>query len=151
MITESNAVTNINGIDYPVETFYGLSSDTKPALAGNGSSFYEMDTGKTYLFSVSDADWYEQPDNSGGGGGGGVLVVHDVDGTLDKTFKEINDAWIAGVLPIVVTDYGFLYMTSEPVVADLKVSFSNFSESLGGDYFAESENGYPVLDQGGLT
>lgn len=29
---------------------------------------------------------------NGGGSGGGVLVVHDVDGTLDKTWNEINAA-----------------------------------------------------------
>ena len=28
----------------------------------------------------------------GSGGDGGVLVVHDIDGTLDKTWKEIYDA-----------------------------------------------------------
>lgn len=31
-------------------------------------------------------------DETGGGLGGGVLVVHDVNGTLDKTWQEIHDA-----------------------------------------------------------
>lgn len=29
--------------------------------------------------------------NGSGGGGGGVLIVNDVNGTLDKTWKEIHD------------------------------------------------------------
>lgn len=31
-----------------------------------------------------------------GGGGGGVLAVHNVDGTLDKTWKEIVNAMASG-------------------------------------------------------
>lgn len=38
--------------------------------------------------------------SSGGGSGGGVLVVHDVDGTLDKTWQEIHDAFVAGSVRI---------------------------------------------------
>lgn len=30
--------------------------------------------------------------SGGGSSGGGVLVVHDTDGTLDKTWQEIHDA-----------------------------------------------------------
>lgn len=30
--------------------------------------------------------------NGGGGSGGGVLVVHDMNGTLDKTWQEIHDS-----------------------------------------------------------
>ena len=36
----------------------------------------------------------------GGGSGGGVLVVHDVNGTLDKTWQEIHDAFVAGSVRI---------------------------------------------------
>lgn len=32
----------------------------------------------------------------GGSSGGGVLVVHDVDGTLDKTWQEIFNAMASG-------------------------------------------------------
>ena len=34
--------------------------------------------------------------SGGGSSGGGVLVVHDVDGTLDKTWQEIHDALLTG-------------------------------------------------------
>lgn len=34
--------------------------------------------------------------SGGGSSGGGVLVVHDVDGTLDKTWQEIVNAMASG-------------------------------------------------------
>lgn len=36
----------------------------------------------------------------GGGSGGGVLVVTDTDGTLDKTWQEIHDAFVSGSVRI---------------------------------------------------
>lgn len=42
-------------------------------------------------------EWYEEiVDSMASGSGGGVLVVHDVDGTLDKTWQEIHDAMLSG-------------------------------------------------------
>ena len=47
-------------------------------------------------FTASAADAYPTAesvsDETGGGLGGCVLVVHDVNGTLDKTWQEIHDA-----------------------------------------------------------
>ena len=40
-----------------VVTYYGLSTDTKPA-AGNGDAFIEMDTGKVYFYDA-ESDWTE--------------------------------------------------------------------------------------------
>lgn len=41
--------------------FYGLSTDTKPQDGvPNGSSFYEMDTKKLFLFDEENKVWYEQ-------------------------------------------------------------------------------------------
>lgn len=39
--------------------------------------------------------------SGGGSSGGGVLVVHDVNGTLDKTWKEIDDARKVGVVSLI--------------------------------------------------
>lgn len=39
---------------------YGLSTDTKPVDVCNGSSFYEMDTKKMYLFDEENKQWLEQ-------------------------------------------------------------------------------------------
>ena len=43
---------------YAVEA-RGLSTDTKPTDVVNGSIFLEIDTGKIYMFSAEDEDWYE--------------------------------------------------------------------------------------------
>ena len=45
---------------------YGLSTDTKPTdtycgvTIPNGSSFREIDTGKTYLYDADSKAWFEQ-------------------------------------------------------------------------------------------
>ena len=44
----------------PVQsTLYGLSTDAKPAMCGNGSAFFEMDTGKLYFYDGENALWRE--------------------------------------------------------------------------------------------
>ena len=40
--------------------FYGLSTDTKPVIAPNASTFYEMDTGDLYLFDATNTQWLKQ-------------------------------------------------------------------------------------------
>lgn len=42
----------------------------------------------------------------GSGSGGGALVVHDVNGTLDKTWQEIHDA---GAVTVIQTNSNELY------------------------------------------
>jgi hypothetical protein len=80
----------------------------------------------------------------GGGSGGGVLVVHDVDGTLDKTWQEIADAYpnvyIADasgnasftVIGVYVDgeSHGVLYFNGELI-----------------EYVASSASGYPILSK----
>ena len=39
---------------------YGLSTDTKPLDVKNASVFYEMDTGKIFLFDEANKKWLEQ-------------------------------------------------------------------------------------------
>lgn len=110
MITKENERMSVGGGFLSVEEFYGLSTDAKPTNTANGSTFFEMDTGKMYRFNFSGTTWTETthygsdgfgPAPSGGGGGssgGGVLVVHDIydeqtdTSTLDKTWQEIVDA-----------------------------------------------------------
>ena len=38
----------------------GLSTDTKPKDVVNASTFYEMDTGKVYVFNAQNKVWIEQ-------------------------------------------------------------------------------------------
>lgn len=61
MVTNARDTMSVNGGFLSVETFYGLSTDTKPTVAANGSKFVEMDTGKEYLFDYEGATWYEFP------------------------------------------------------------------------------------------
>ena len=37
---------------------FGLSTDAKPDAGGNGSLFYEIDTGFTYIFDAENKVWY---------------------------------------------------------------------------------------------
>lgn len=42
------------------ETYYGLSTDSKPTTGvGNGSIFIEMNTGKAYFFNLAGNAWIE--------------------------------------------------------------------------------------------
>lgn len=46
-----------------------LSTDTKPTTGiANGSTLYEMDTGKSYKYDADNVQWREMPSGSGGGG-----------------------------------------------------------------------------------
>jgi len=40
-------------------TYYGLSTDEKPADANNSSRYIEMDTGKVFFFDADGAEWLE--------------------------------------------------------------------------------------------
>lgn len=57
MVTSSEYIKN--GIYTGAESFYGLSTDTKPSNCGNGSSFIEMNTSKIYFFDATSGDWLE--------------------------------------------------------------------------------------------
>ena len=75
------------------------------------------------------------------GGGGGVLVVHDVDNTLDKTWQEIHDAMLSGgaVIQANETDVNTVLSVS----FEKGTYFANLG--TGGIYTASSASGYPVL------
>lgn len=47
-----------SGIKAPMQ-FVGLSTDTKPTSATNGSTFIEMDTGKIYFYNEDGQEWLE--------------------------------------------------------------------------------------------
>ena len=42
---------------YAPQTFFGLSTDTKPIGVPNGSDFVEMDTSKWYFFDAENQEW----------------------------------------------------------------------------------------------
>lgn len=89
----------------------------------------------------------------GGGGSAGLAIHLDENYTMDKTWQEINDAILDGVIPILLMDatstgsrYGTVTSTFQ-LSADFCVVTVLYSESTI-NYVATSPNGYPVEDQG---
>lgn len=79
----------------------------------------------------------------GGNSNGGVLVVHDIDGTLDKTWQEIFDAMLSG---------GAVIQTGETGACNVLRVFVSKGEyivsSLAlGDRSASSASGYPSIPE----
>lgn len=52
MVTPKNYF-DAAGVHWTAEVYFGLSTDTKPVHAANGSCFVEMDTGKIYFFNAA--------------------------------------------------------------------------------------------------
>lgn len=84
---------------------------------------------------------------SGGSGSGGGLVVHDVNGTLDKTYAEIAAAVEAG---LVVLKHGVPDGFPESTLIDLLTQYGPDGEGdnryyvdCGGEYSTDSPEGYP--------
>lgn len=48
---------NDGGIIDPPADYRGLSTDTKPEKAPNGSTFIEMDTGEAFFFDADSEQW----------------------------------------------------------------------------------------------
>lgn len=83
--------------------------------------------------------------SGGGSSGGGVLVVTDTDGTLDKTWKEIKDAWDAGK---VVCRGGFGDTDGIYYMSLLDADAEGYWVSFNGGaytYLAPTQTDYPVL------
>lgn len=78
--------------------------------------------------------------NAGGSTGGGVLVVHDVDGTLDKTWQEITDAMLSGGAVV-----AFDNPTSVKVVTEVFNNAIGYCVVFGELFYAsETSDGYPT-------
>ncbi len=55
------SVSYTSNNDQEIRDYRGKSTDEKPArCVPNGSTFYEMDTGKLYMFDVDTGTWLEQ-------------------------------------------------------------------------------------------
>ena len=88
--------------------------------------------------------------NMSGSSGGGVLVVHDVDRTLDKTWQEIHDGGFSVIKA--GTDNDITYMPIITVWRDDNEygvgAFNAASETPVMIFFiASSASGYPVYSE----
>ena len=86
-----------------------------------------------------------------GSSGGGVLVVHaDENGTLDKTWAEINTAAQTG--PVILYDapsVSYLVAVADGGEGEyLAAFFGSFGASID-EYTTNSESGYPAAPQDG--
>lgn len=117
------------------------------AKGGGGSSLPSTETASAG--DVLSLDDNKDPQWVAPSGGGGVLVVHDVNGTLDKTWQEIHDALSNGTivvvsLPAVQAEYPTnLYYISgvekEGVAYNIYFSYDSENPAMT----ATSANGYP--------
>lgn len=84
-----------------------------------------------------------------GGSGGGVLVVHDEDGTLDKTWQEIHDAIVGGMPCFVMEDEdGITIQLVTAVFIDSGSYYAAIGEENTGsynEYTASSADDYPTV------
>lgn len=77
---------------------------------------------------------------------GGVYIVHDVDGTLDKTFNEIASAIENNAIMIVVSGKAIFY----GFVDTFNNDFFEMGTTIAGHlkkYVATSREAYPTLQE----
>jgi hypothetical protein len=121
-----------------------MNQFARPGLAVTElPSFNENDKGKVLTINSESGALGWEEGSGGGGTGGGVLVVHDVDGTLDKTYAEIKAASNKCVV-VVLREDGILYL-SGAYFEDGTYYASFFGYERAEDYETDSENGYPAL------
>jgi hypothetical protein len=92
---------------------------------------------------------YKIAQGSGGGSGGGVLVVTDTDRTLDKTWQEIHDAMLTGLVVIQGGSMDSGINTVTQVYYDKKGGAYKVHGGSSGNwspaYTASSADGYPTF------
>ena len=59
MISKIEKKNEVNDLYTNAVEYRGLSTDSKPTDAVNGSTFLEMDTGKVFIYDKQNAQWRE--------------------------------------------------------------------------------------------
>lgn len=133
-------------------------------VAGSGGGSFEPDItnpqdGDTLVYDGTEEKWVNG--SGGGGSGGGYLKLTEnaETGALDKTWKEIYDAFSAGYyvsLIIYGEDVGVTYHMNRPVTtvaidngSYIVVMFNPTNAMNNLSFITDSENGYPVEQSGG--
>ena len=146
-------------VNLAFDGYVGLSTDTKPTEdVNNGSRFYEMDTGASFMYDEEGQQWLEQSSEGGSGGGSGAgaaslsVTMTDTGSAyvLDKTWAEINEVFSQGGNVIVFWDQGYDDITNHAIVEtfssqnNYRVTMYNSSSNTGRIALeTSSETGYP--------
>lgn len=92
--------------------------------------------------------WYKEIIDAikagGGGSGGGVLVVTDTDGTLDKTWQEIHDAFVSRGVVIVNGNFQSSVIGVGNSRGDYTVTVAIQANWSPDPYITDSADGYPT-------
>lgn len=91
-------------------------------------------------------DFSNAGQSGGGGTGGGVLVVHNVNGTLDKTWQEIANA-VASTGAVIVAENEGTVVKADVIMgayrADIAAGYT--VDTIESEYDTASASGYPTL------
>jgi len=114
------------------------------AIAGDGTAPNPITSDEKLMYNI--AEKMNESGGGSGGGGGGVLVVRDVNGTLDKTWREIHDAVLTTGAVLVVNEYnqtpiGTFYDVKGGTYVVCGAATGNWNPS---NYAASSTDGYPT-------
>ena len=102
--------------------FQGLSTDEKPTgtYGGvgieNGSSFLEMDTGKTYYYDEQHTEWVT---GNGGGGGGTTYTAGENIQISDQNVISATDTTYSAFVGATAQADGSAGLVPAPLIADL--------------------------------
>lgn len=78
-------------VDTPMKEIRGLSTDTKPVVGiPNGSTFFEINTGKLFCFDADNSFWYEIA--LGGGGGATPEQMAELQSLITGNIEDTNIA-----------------------------------------------------------
>lgn len=113
--------------------------------SGGVPAVEDADKGK-YLHaneSTGALEWAE------GGSGGGVLVVTDTEGTLDKTWQEIHDAFVTGAVRITYSNSSISNINriySDANTFGIQCVIEGKSGAAVISYVTSSADGYPAAE-----
>lgn len=130
-----------------------LDRPTSSTLSDTSSELPSVGTSDKNKFlhtneSTGALEWAE------GGSGGGVLVVTDTNGTLDKTWQEIHDAFLIGAVRITnseaseesVYNVNRLYSYVESNTFTIERVINGLRGVVISIYATNSASGYPTLE-----
>lgn len=115
------------------------------AIAGDGVAPHPITSDEKLMYNIAEKT-NEGGDSTGGGSSGGVLVVHDVLGTLDKTWQEIANAVATTGAAIVHDNDGAIVAAFSVTGAAFNLTKEKYYVLVGADsYGCASASGYPKL------